>query len=133
MDPEERRRRFESMSPEERERFMARMRERGGNGGPPGMGMGGGGSMFGGGSRPDAPTTQTVYLPEKQEGSPDVRLKPITIKTGVTDGAFTEVLEGLKEGDVVVAGLNLPITATPAVQQGRSPFGGPFGGGPPRR
>jgi HlyD family secretion protein len=123
MDPEERRRRFEAMSPEERERAMARMRERNGGNLPPGM-------MGGGAPRTDMPTTQTVYLIDKQEGSPD-RLKPATVKVGITDGAFTEVLEGLKEGDVVAAGVVLPASTTAALRPGSSPFGGPFGG--PRR
>jgi HlyD family secretion protein len=124
MDPEERRRRFEAMTPEEREKAMARMRERFGGNLPPGM-------MGGGAARADAPTTQTVYLADKQEGSPDVRLKPVTVKVGITDGAFTEVLDGLKEGDVVASGVALPASATAAVRPGSSPFGGPFGG--PRR
>ena len=127
MDPEERRRRFEAMSPEEREKAMARMRERFGGNLPPGMA-----GMMGGAARPDAPTTQTVYLIDKQEGSPDVRLKPVTVKTGITDGAFTEVLDGLKDGDVVASGVALPASATAALKPGSSPFGGPFGG-PPRR
>jgi HlyD family secretion protein len=121
MDPEERKRRFEAMSPEERERAMARMRERFGGNLPPGM-------MGGGATRPDAPTTQTVYLIDKQEGS-DVRLKPVTVKVGITDGAFTEVLDGLKEGDVVASGVALPASATATLRPGSSPFGGPFGGG----
>lgn len=126
MDPAERRRRFESMSPEEREQFRARMQERGGGRGM-GMGMMGGGSM---GSRPDMPQTQTVYMLDKVEGNPVPRLKPVKVKTGATDGAFTEILDGLKEGDTVVTGTVMATTAaTPAAN---NPFGGPFGGGPRR-
>jgi hypothetical protein len=52
-------------------------------------------------------------------------LKPVTIKTGIADNSFTEVIEGLNEGDEVVTGLNMPLTATtPQAPQGRSPFGG---------
>lgn len=121
MSPEERRKRFESMSPEEREKFRARMQERGG--------MGGG--MGGGSSRPSMPASQTVYLIDKEEGAPVARLKPVQIKTGITDGAFTEVLDGLKEGDVIATGVSIP-NAAPISSTGSSPFGGPFGG-PPRR
>jgi len=35
---------------------------------------------------------------------------------------MTEVLDGLKEGDVVVTGLN--VTANPLVAPGSNPFGG---------
>jgi hypothetical protein len=57
-------------------------------------------------------------------------LKAVTVKTGLADAAFTEVLEGLKEGDVVVSGLNLPVTQTAATQpRPNTPFGSPFGGG----
>jgi HlyD family secretion protein len=54
--------------------------------------------------------------------------KPVsaTIKTGISDGVATEVLEGLKEGDRVVTGMTENgAAATPAAN--------PFGGGGPRR
>ena len=35
------------------------------------------------------------------------RPKPVQIKTGISDGAVTEVLEGLSEGDQVVTGLGV--------------------------
>ena len=42
-------------------------------------------------------TERTVYvLPAA------VQPKPVQIKTGISDGVFTEVVEGLKEGDRVV-------------------------------
>ncbi|MEY2561683.1 MAG: HlyD family secretion protein [Verrucomicrobiota bacterium] len=53
--------------------------------------------------------------------------KPVsaTIKTGISDGVATEVLEGLKEGDRVVTGMTESgAAATPAAN--------PFGGGPRR-
>jgi HlyD family secretion protein len=121
----ERRKRFESMSPEEREKFRARMQERGG------MGMLGGG-RGGNSPKPDAITTQTVYLVDKQEGTGVAQLKPVSVKIGVTDGAYSEVIEGLKEGDVVATGTTTATTGTTAATSGSSPFGSPFGG-PPRR
>jgi hypothetical protein len=46
------------------------------------------------------------------------------IKTGISDGTTTEVLQGLAEKDRVITGqLNAPNTAT-SPQQG-NPFGGP--------
>ena len=50
----------------------------------------------------------------------------VTIKTGISDGVATEVVEGLKEGDRVVTGMmeNNGATSTPAIN--------PFGSGPRR-
>jgi HlyD family secretion protein len=116
---EEFRKRMESMSPEEREQMRARFRQ--GGGGP------------GGGRRSEGPVTRTVYVIDKTQ-SPELNggkpvLKPVTIKTGIADNSFTEVIDGLQEGDEVVTGINTPLVASAAGQapQGRSPFGG--GGG----
>ena len=50
----------------------------------------------------------------------EVGPQPVQIKTGISDGVFTEVLEGLKEGDrVVTAELNAAAS---------SPAANPFGG-----
>jgi hypothetical protein len=55
-------------------------------------------------------------------------LKPVSIKVGIADNSFTEVVEGLSENDQVVTGLVSPVTASgPQAPQGRSPFGGGFG------
>lgn len=58
-----------------------------------------------------------------------MKLKPITIRTGLNDGAYTEVIEGLKEGDQVVTGL----LAAGTTQSGSSRPSNPFGGGGFRR
>ncbi len=57
--------------------------------------------------------------------------RPVTVKTDITDGSYTEVLDGLQENDVVITGVNLPATAAAGLTQpgGSSPFGGPPGGG----
>jgi HlyD family secretion protein len=102
-----------------------------------GEGGGGGGGGSGGGERPrrsepDGPRSQTVYLLEKETsatGSEMTVLKPVMVKLGVSDGANTEVIEGLKEGDVVVVGT---VSSTPAAAAAATPFGSPFGG-PGRR
>jgi len=125
------------MTPEQREQ----MRERR-------AAMGGGGPRN---NNPEGPATRTVYtletdtanekekpiakvsglLPSLVSGAKQsALLKPVTIKTGISDGTFTEVLDGLNEGDTVVTGLNLPAGATTTMRPpGGSPFGGPFGGG----
>lgn len=55
--------------------------------------------------------------------APDQSLEEVTIKAGITDGTATEVIEGLREGDVVVTGIYSP-TAAPS-----RPAANPFGGG----
>jgi HlyD family secretion protein len=116
---EEMQRRFAAMSPEEREAFRSRMGGRGGGGG-------------GGRERStDGPVTKTLYIVDTAASAPGKPvLKPVTAKLGVADNGFTEVLEGLKEGDVVVTGLNTPMVAgAPGAPAGSSPFGSPFGRG----
>ena len=54
------------------------------------------------------------------------RPQPVQIKTGISDGIMTEVVEGLKEGDRVVTAELTSTTAAP------SPPANPFGGGPRR-
>jgi HlyD family secretion protein len=68
---------------------------------------------------------RTVYMTTGDERSP--ALKPVQIRTGITDGIFTEVTEGLSEGDKVVSSSIGGDTS--ASTSGSSPFGGGF----PRR
>src|SRR5881392_2427805 len=63
---------------------------------------------------------RTVYV---LSGS---RPRSVQIKTGISDGIVTEVLDGLKEGDRVVTAELTSTTAAP------SPPTNPFGGGPRR-
>jgi HlyD family secretion protein len=128
---EERRRMLENMTPEQREQFRATMRARFGDGPPRGFGSFGGGGR----SSQEGPATVSVYVLDKSDPASQNKpaLKAITVKTGITDGTYTEVLEGLKEGDVVVTGVNAPTAvATAARPASASPFGGPFGMRPPR-
>jgi HlyD family secretion protein len=62
-------------------------------------------------------TERTIYVLPEGATEP----KPVQIKTGISDGVLTEVLEGLKEGDRVVTAVLGP-NATP---QAANPFGGP--------
>jgi HlyD family secretion protein len=76
------------------------------------------GGAGGGGSVGPRATGRTVYV--LRGGNAE----PVQIKTGISDGTTTEVLEGLGDNDRVITGqLNAPNTAT-SQQQG-NPFGGP--------
>src|SRR5262249_43037379 len=98
-----------SLTPEQRERYqqmMQPMRRRvaEGGGAPGGMGPGGGGLSM---RKPEGPTTATVYLVDSSQAigtKQSPTLTAVTIKAGITDGSYTEVIEGLKEGDPVATG-----------------------------
>jgi len=86
----------------------------GDRGGRPGGGRGGSGQ--------EGRAERTVYvLPNG-----GTRPQPVQIKTGISDGIMTEVVEGLKEGDRVVTA---DLTSTAAAP---SPPANPFSGGPRR-
>jgi hypothetical protein len=96
-------------------------------GGESGGGRGGGG---GAGARPRnaQPSSRTIYIVSTNTPpGGDVALQPARIKTGISDGAFTEVTDGLNEGDVIVTGVKQPLIQ-PAAPGGQSPFGGGGGG-----
>jgi HlyD family secretion protein len=129
-----------TLTPDQKQKYqqiMAEMRARFAQGGG-----GGGSGGFGSGERPrrsepEGPRSQTVYLLDKDpsaSGAGQTALKPVTIKLGISDGGNTEVVEGLKEGDVVASGVVTQVAAATTPAPGGSPFGGggPFGGGRPR-
>jgi HlyD family secretion protein len=96
-------------------------------GGGEGGGRGGGGS-----SRPRSgqPASRTVYqlaTNAPASGSPEPVPQPVRVKTGISDGAFTEVADGLKEGDTIITALKITQAQAAAAPAGQSPFGG--GGG----
>jgi hypothetical protein len=171
MSPEERRKRMEermaSMSPEERERFQARMKEReaqgggfGGGGFGGGRGEGGGrgqgpGGQPGGARAQAAPqmasrapatgtgamTIDSLFAPLQATESrgrvwlyENKQLKSVPVRLGVTDGTFSEILDGdLKEGQEVVTNMvtGLEPTTRPGQQgPGNNPLMGPQRGGP---
>jgi HlyD family secretion protein len=73
-------------------------------------------SARGGGARERRTSERTVYL--LTGGRPE----PVQIKTGISDGVVTEVIEGLKEGDrVVTAEL---ASKSPAASPPPNPFSG---------
>src|SRR4051812_10809948 len=82
-----------------------------------------GGGNKPGGNRAERRTERTVFVLAAGASKPAAT----TIKTGISDGVTTEVLEGLKEGDRVVTGMTENASAdAPA----RNPFSGPQRRGP---
>jgi HlyD family secretion protein len=67
-------------------------------------------------------TTRTVYrLPG---GNKAATPEPVSARVGITDGSFSEIVDGLAEGDTIVTGLQVTgggTTTTPSA----NPFGGP--------
>lgn len=76
----------------------------------------------GGGVAAAMPRKRNVF--HLEGGTP----KPVEVETGITDGAFTEIVSGVNEGDQVITGA---IVARPASAPTTNPFGGGPGGGPP--
>jgi hypothetical protein len=172
MTPEERRKQMEarmaSMTPEERERMQARMKEReaqGGGGGQLGFGggrgnQGGGSAVPGGAGGPGrgiaagvqagssvasgATTIDSLFAPLQTVETRGrawlyeaKQLKSVNVRLGVSDGTFSELIEGdLKEGQEVVVNMltglepvnrpGQPTTGNPLMGPQR---GGPGGGG----
>lgn len=66
---------------------------------------------------------KTVYFLPKNPSDP---LVPTKIRIGLNDGLMSEVLDGVKEGDVLIT-LVKPTGHAPTAMN--NPFGGPMGGG----
>jgi HlyD family secretion protein len=88
-------------------------------------------SRFGGdgrGNGSNAVTTRTIY---KLIGSDPktATIESVSARLGITDGINTEVVDGLKEGDVVITSVTLSgASSTAAGRPASNPFAG---GGPP--
>ncbi len=66
-----------------------------------------------GGRQPGGRTpVHTVYLLIKSADGKADRLKAVQVTTGITDNIDTEVVSGLKEGDLVITGLAIPGLST---------------------
>ncbi len=62
-------------------------------------------------------------------------MKPVTVKTGISDGIYTEVIDGLKEGDAIVTGQTISGGSATGAAAATNPFasgGSGFGGRGPR-
>jgi HlyD family secretion protein len=89
---------------------------------------------FGGGrsrsSNEATVTTRTVY--RLANPLPDLKIEPVAAKCGITDGSSTEIIEGVKEGEILVSSVYIPGDTTAAAPtQNRNPFGGQTGPGGP--
>ncbi|MGH7954008.1 MAG: efflux RND transporter periplasmic adaptor subunit, partial [Limisphaerales bacterium] len=87
--------------------------------------FGGHGRAAGGAIHVGPPIFHTVYILAYNAADNVPKLKPVQIKTGITDGISTEVVNGLKEGQEVVTSM----TSSDSDSQTSNPFGGGF----PRR
>jgi len=74
-----------------------------------------------------------VYLAHANDDG-HVVLVPTTVRVGISDGTWTEVVEGLREGDVVAIGTvsSTTRTAATAAPSGGNPFGSGMPAPPPR-
>ena len=103
----------------------------GGEGGrtPSGRGGGPGEGGSGGRRRTDRVPTRTVYVLSSTNSAakPEAR----QVRVGISDGVFSEVTEGLNEGDIVVIGTNTPEPTRQPTAPGAT--ANPFGGGSRRR
>jgi HlyD family secretion protein len=102
----------------------------GGSGGGKSRGGSGGGGGGGGGSGDrgfnNTIFTRTLYKLVDGNGG-EKKVEPVTAKLGISDGFYTEVLEGLNEGDTVVKGVTLPGAAPVTAPPGG--MNNPFSGG----
>ena len=74
---------------------------------------------------------QVVYILDPASKDKNKKLKRVEIRTGITDGRFTQVLSGdLKPADAVVIGLaTSKVEGPPPMGGGGGPGGAPRGGG----
>lgn len=102
-----------------------------GSGGREGRSRSGGSAPSGmrTGPRPERAGPKTIYIAEKKvvDGETVTEPKAVQIKTGITDGLSTEILDGLKEGDEVIVGVVLPESEAP--KPAVNPFGSSRGFG----
>ncbi|HEY0967203.1 MAG TPA: efflux RND transporter periplasmic adaptor subunit [Opitutaceae bacterium] len=97
----------------------------------PTMGGGGGGGRGGrgGAGGTSAVTNRTVY--RLVSPLPNLKVEAVNARLGITNGIVTEVIDGLKEGDVIVTNIitanptasSAPATANPFAGGGRGGFG----------
>ena len=97
---------------------------RGGGGGAGGFGAG-----LAGGGRGTQPSSRTVYILAGKDSS-NPTPQAVRVRTGISDGTYTEVTDALKDGDVIIIGVKqLTPVAGATVGGVASPFGGGGGGG----
>jgi HlyD family secretion protein len=101
-----------------------------------GGGGGGGGGSRGGGGGGGGPSdrgfnntvvTRTLYR-VADPAAVEKKIEPVSVKLGISDGFYTEVLDGLNDGESVVTGVTLPGAAAAAAAV-NNPFAGGRGPG----
>ena len=102
---------------------------------PAGGKRGGGGGGARGGSGAAAGFNNTIverqlYKLADPNAKPKV-IEPVTARLGISDGSYTEVLNGLNEGDTLITAVIMPGAPAPVLQAGGSSGGmqNPFSGG----
>ena len=111
----------------------------GGSGGDRGSRSGGGSSrMSGGGGAGDRGFNSTVVTRDLYRiidpNAVEKKMEKVSVRLGISDGFYTEVLDGLKEGDTLVKGIMMPgaapVVAGPPGGSSSNPFSGgrSFGG-----
>jgi hypothetical protein len=139
--------RFKTMSPEEQQQFLARMKERGGDTSAFEAARAPSSAKRPGKATPaaQATTIDALFAPlpvVESRGrawlSVDGQLKPVVLRLGISDGTYTEVIsQEMQEGAAIVTGVTGLTTSTRALpaqnngnplMPGRGP-GGPGGGG----
>ena len=94
-------------------------------------GQGGGAAGSGASARPkSAPAWRSIYVLSTNlppgGGDPVLVPRSVRVKAGITDGSYTEITDGLQEGDPVITAIKQPAAqAAAAAPAGQSPFGGP--------
>jgi hypothetical protein len=143
--------RFKTMSPDEQQQFLARMRERGGDTAAFEAAMTPARAGRGASKTSQASQAQTIDAlfaplpPVESRGRAwvyvDKQLKPVMLRLGISDGTYTELLSGeLQENMALATGVTglqaarqTPAAASgnPLMPGGRGPGGrgGPPGGG----
>jgi hypothetical protein len=107
-----------------RELFQSGALQRSGAGGP--SARGGSGSRSG-----SPPAWRTLYVlatnTPPEGGGLALVPRPVRVKTGVADTStsYTEIIEGLQEGDLVITAVKMPSAQAATAPAGTSPFGGP--------
>jgi len=89
--------------------------------------FGGGRGNGGGGSA----TTRTLYKLVGTDPKTAV-IEAASVKLGITDGIYTEVIDGLKDGDVIITSATIPGASAADARPASNPFAGGGPGGPRR-
>jgi len=89
-----------------------------------GGGFGGRGGGGGSGSRSSQPASRTVYVLATNAPSGEPIPQAVRVRTGISDGAYTEISDGLKEGDVIITAVKFQQSQVATPPAGASPFGG---------